>query len=71
MIIFFNKIDVLEEKVTSGKKFGTFVDSLDSSCKYQDIFQDYNTFDKPKGNTILVNVQLSNIPVRKKEKPAF
>lgn len=47
IILFINKIDVLEEKVSEGKSLNTLVDEMDPENRYYELFRAFKTF-QPK-----------------------
>ena len=55
IIIFINKIDILEEKISNGKSFRDFVDSVDKKHPYYQLLQQYHSFGKIRGNYNVVN----------------
>ena len=47
--MFLNKIDLLEEKISKGRRLEDLIDSMDPKHYYYEILQTFKTFDKPKG----------------------
>ena len=52
IILFINKIDLLEEKINSGKSLDMLLDVIPPDNPYNDLFQSFRNFSKAKGTLL-------------------
>ena len=50
IILFINKIDLLEEKIQQGKRLSMVMDKLEEDSPYRDHFQKFSSYGGPSGN---------------------
>ena len=63
MLLFINKIDLLQEKITNGKTLETLIKSLPDDDPYKEYFQDWYFWEGPTGdlNKILYYLYFQSI----------
>lgn len=58
IILFINKIDLLEEKVQQGKRLSMVMDKLEEDSPYRENFQKFSTYRGPSGIYFIYDINL-------------